>query len=322
MQTFVQRYRAASFDTQAVLKILAILVGMVVLAAAFSQGVFLQPKNLINLINQNALLIVIAMGQMIVIVTGGIDLSVGSMVAIASVLVVLFQDYGLAASIAIALIVCAIFGLVNGFLVTYIRLPAFVVTLASMQIISSIAKVLSGGGAIYTGLQGAAIPASLGEFYKNSLAGIPFPLFICLFFIGFVALYLRTSTGHYIFSIGGNERAAFLSGIPTRLVKMAVYVISAAMCCVGGVLFVARVGMGDPQTGTWIPLDSIAAVSIGGASLSGGSGTVLGTLIGVIILCVLNNIMNLLGVPPTLQPAIKGIVILLAVYLNSARKQN
>ncbi len=322
MENIIQKYRATSFDTQSVLKILAILIGLVILASAFSQGVFLQPKNLVNLVNQNALLFIIAMGQLLVIITGGIDLSVGSLVAISSVLVVLFQDYGLLASILIALVVAVVFGLLNGFLVTYIRLPAFVVTLASMQIISSIAKVLSGGGAIYTGLQGASIPTGLGDFYKASLAGIPYPLFICLLFVLLVALYLRTSTGHYIFSIGGNERAAYLSGIPTRLVKMAVYAISAAMCCVGGVLFVARVGMGDPQTGTWIPLDSIAAVSIGGASLSGGIGTILGTLIGVIILSVLNNIMNLLGVPPTLQPAIKGLVILLAVYLNSSRKQN
>ncbi|HVN55765.1 MAG TPA: ABC transporter permease [Anaerolineaceae bacterium] len=322
MQNILQRYRSTSFDTQSVLKILMILVGLVLLASAFSQGVFLQPKNLVNLIYQNALLIVIALGQMLVIITGGIDLSVGSMLAISSVLVVLFQDYGLPASIAIALIASVAFGLVNGFLVTYVRLPAFVVTLATMQIISSIAKVLSGGGAIYTGLHGAEIPVGLGEFYKNTLAGIPYPLFVCLIVIGLAALYLRSSIGHYTFSIGGNERAAYLSGIPTRLVKMAVYVISAALCCLGGVLFVARVGMGDPQTGTWIPLDSIAAVSIGGASLSGGTGTILGTLIGVVILSVLNNIMNLLGVPPTLQPAIKGIVILLAVYLNSARKQN
>ena len=322
MQNILQQYRSASFDTQSVLKILLILTGLILLASAFSQGVFLQPKNLVNLVYQNALLIVIALGQMLVIITGGIDLSVGSMLAISSVLVVLFQDYGLPAAIAIALIVSVAFGLVNGFLVTYVRLPAFVVTLASMQILSSIARVLSGGGAIYTGMRGAEILAGLGEFYKSTLAGIPYPLFVCLLVVGLVALYLRSSTGHYIFSIGGNERAAFLSGIPTRLVKMAVYVISAAMCCLGGVLFVARVGMGDPQTGTWIPLDSIAAVSIGGASLSGGSGTILGTLIGVIILSVLNNIMNLLGVPPTLQPAIKGIVILLAVYLNSARKQN
>ncbi len=322
MQTLLQKYRATSFDSQAVVKIMAILVGLVVLASIFSQGVFLQPKNLVNLISQNALLIVIAMAQLLVIVTGGIDLSVGSLVAISSVLFVLFQDYGMAASIFIALVVTMMFGLVNGFLVTYVRLPAFVVTLASMQIISSVAKVLSGGGAIYAGMQGAEIPAGLSAFYKNTLLGIPYPLFICILFVVLVALYLRSSTGHYIFSIGGNEQAAFLSGIPTRRVKMAVYVISAALCCVGGVLFVARVGMGDPQTGAWIPLDSIAAVSIGGASLSGGGGTISGTLIGVVILSVLNNIMNLLGVPPTLQPAIKGLVILLAVYLNSARKQN
>ncbi len=322
MLSILQKYRETSFDTQAVLKILLILVGLVVLASVFSQGVFLQPKNLINLINQNALLIVIAMGQLLVIVTGGIDLSVGSMVAISSVLFVLFQDQGILAAAGIALAAGVLFGLVNGFLVTYIRLPAFVVTLASMQIISSVAKVLSGGGAIYAGLGGTEIPAGLGEFYKQSWLGIPYPLFICVGFVVLVGFYLRTSAGQAVFSIGGNERAAFLSGIPTRLVKMAVYVISAALCCVGGVLFVARVGMGDPQTGTWIPLDSIAAVSIGGASLSGGSGTIAGTLTGVVILSVLNNIMNLLGVPPTLQPAIKGIVILLAVYLNSARKQN
>src|SRR5512140_37063 len=110
MESFIQRYRATSFDTQSVLKILAILVGLVILASAFSQGVFLQPKNLVNLVSQNALLIVIAMGQLLVIVTGGIDLSVGSMVAISSVLVVLFQDYGLAVSIAIALVVTTFFG--------------------------------------------------------------------------------------------------------------------------------------------------------------------------------------------------------------------
>lgn len=322
MQTLLQKYRSLSFDAQSNLKILGILIGMILLASAFSQGVFLQPKNLVNLVSQNTLLIVIALGQLLVIVTGGIDLSVGALVAISSVLFVLFQDYGLAVSFTIAMTATVIFGFINGFLVTFIRLPAFVVTLASMQIIFSIAKVLSGGGAIYVGMHGAEIPVGLSEFYKNVLFGVPYPLFICILVILIVALYLRTSAGHFIFSIGGNERAAFLSGIPVRLVKMAVYAISAAVCCVGGVLFVARIGMGDPQTGAWIPLDSIAAVSIGGASLSGGSGTIAGTLIGVIILSVLNNIMNLLGVPPTIQPAIKGMVILLAVYLNSARKQS
>jgi ribose transport system permease protein len=311
-----------SFDTRATLKILLVLMGLVVLATVVSQGVFIQPNNLVNLVFQNNILIIIALAQLLVIITGGIDLSVGAIVAVSSVLVVLTQDYGLAASITIALAVAMGFGLVNGFLVTYVRLPAFVVTLATMQIGYSISRILSGGGAVYTGLRGAHLPAVLVDFFKNSILGIPYPLILSILFLAGVALYLRSSLGHFAYTIGGNERAAFISGIPTRRVKILVYALASLLCGIGGILFVARVGMGDPQAGTWLPLDSIAAVSIGGASLAGGIGTVPGTLIGVLILSVLNNIMNLLGVPPTLQPAIKGLVILVTIYLNSARKQN
>jgi ribose transport system permease protein len=322
MEGVNQRLSGMTFEARAVLKILAILLGMMALASVVSGGVFLQPGNLLNLVNQNAILTVVALGQLLVIITGGIDLSVGSALAISSVLIVLFQDYGLFPAFVIAILAALAIGLTNGFLVTYVRLPAFVVTLATLQIGSSIAKVLSGGGAVYTGYQGAGLPESLTEFYKGSISGIPYPLVVCVLFIGLIAFYLRTSTGHFTFPVGGNLRAAFLSGLPVKRVKMAVYMISAGLCAVGGLMFVSRVGMGDPQTGVYLPLDSIAAVSIGGASLSGGVGTVAGTFIGVIILSVLNNIMNLLGVPPTFQPAIKGVVILLAVYLNSARKQS
>ena len=322
MEAVNQRLSGLTFETRAVLKILAILLGLMALATIVSGGVFLQPGNLLNLINQNAMLIIIALGQLLVIITGGIDLSVGTTLAISSVLIVLFQDYGLFPAFLVALVVALLFGLTNGFLVTYLRLPAFVVTLATLQIGSSIAKVLSGGGAVYTGYEGTLLPEGLTEFYKGSISGIPNPLIVCVLFLGLIAFYQRTSTGHFAFPVGGNQRAAFLSGLPVKRVKMAVYMISSALCAVAGLLFVSRVGMGDPQTGTYLPLDSIAAVSIGGASLSGGIGTVAGTFVGVIILIVLNNIMNLLGVPPTLQPAIKGVVILLAVYLNSARKQS
>jgi ribose transport system permease protein len=312
----------STFDTRATLKILLVLLGLSLLATVVSGGVFIQPNNLVNMVFQNAILIVIALAQLLVILTGGIDLSVGAVVAVSSVLVVLFQDYGLLPSLAIALTFAVVFGLVNGFLVTYVRLPAFVVTLATMQIGYSISRILSGGGAVYTGFQGAGLPPVLVNFFKDSFLGIPYPLLISVIALAAIALYLRSSIGHFIYTIGGNERAAFISGIPTRRVKMLVYVLASVLCAVGGILFVARVGMGDPQAGTWLPLDSIAAVSIGGASLSGGIGTVSGTLIGVMILSVLNNIMNLLGVPPTLQPAIKGLVILVTIYLNSARKQN
>jgi ribose transport system permease protein len=327
MTTLNQFLSQRTFDTRAVLRILAILVGLIILASAFSNGIFLQPKNLINLIYQNSVLILVALGQLLVIVTAGIDLSVGAVMAVSTVLFVLYHDYGLVASFLIALLGAALFGLINGALVTYVKLPAFVVTLATMQIGYSISKILSdiggsGGGTVYNSLRGAVLPTSLSDFYKASVWGIPYPLFVCLAFLIIIGFYLRTSTGHFIFPVGGNERAAILSGVPVKLVKMMVYLISSLLACAGGILFVARVGLGDPQAGTWIGLDSIAAASIGGASLSGGIGTVVGTLIGVVILSVLNNIMNLLGVPPTMQPAIKGIVILLAVYLNSSKKQN
>lgn len=315
-----------TLDTRSNFKTSLILFGLVIAASLLSKGVFLQPANLLNLIFQNAVLIIIALGQLLVIATGGIDLSVGAVMAVSSVTVVLFQDYSLPGSFAIAILIAAVFGLLSGALVTYVRLPAFVVTLATMQIGYSVSKLLSDwggsrGGTVYASLGGVEIPASFVDFYKSSWNGIPYPLFICLAFLILIGLYFRTSPGHFIHPVGGNERAAFLSGIPTRLVKMAVYVISAVLASIGGILFVARVGLGDPQAGTWLALDSIAAVSIGGASLSGGVGTVTGTFIGVVILSVLNNLMNLLGVPPTLQPAVKGLVILLAVYLNSAKKQ-
>lgn len=327
MATLSRILTKGTADTRSNLRTLVILVGLVLLASLFSKGIFLQPSNLVNLIYQNAVLIIIAIGQLLVIATGGIDLSVGAVMAVSSVAVVLFQDYGLAGSFVGAILLAALFGLMSGALVTYIHLPAFVVTLATMQIGYSFSKILSDwggsrGGTVYASLGGVEIPEGFINFYKESLFGIPYPLFICVGFLLLVGLYLRTRNGHFIYPVGGNERAAFLSGIPVSRVKIAAYVLSAALAGIGGVLYVARVGLGDPQAGTWIALDSIAAVSIGGASLSGGMGTVLGTLTGVVILSVLNNIMNLLGVPPTMQPAVKGMVILLAVFLNSTRKKN
>jgi ribose transport system permease protein len=326
MSSLINILQRSKPDTRSNFKTSAILFGLIIVASIFSKGVFLQPNNLINLINQNAILIIVALGQLLVIATGGIDLSVGAVMAVSTILVVLFQDYSLPGAFVVAAFAALLFGALNGILVTFVRLPAFVVSLASMQIGYSISKILSnwggsGGGTVYSGLNGREIPASFVDFYRANLFGIPYPLIICFAFILLVALFLRTRTGAFIFPVGGNERAAFLSGAPVWLVKMSAYLISAFLASVGGILFVARVGLGDPQAGTWLSLDSIAAVSIGGASLSGGTGTVLGTFIGVVILSVLNNIMNLLGVPPTLQPAVKGIIILAAVYLNSLQKK-
>jgi ribose transport system permease protein len=132
---------------------------------------------------------------------------------------------------------------------------------------------------------------------------------------------MRTSNGRFIYAVGGNEETARMSGLPVKYVKISVFLISALLATVAGILFVARVGMCDPDTGQTLPLDSIATVTIGGGALTGGIGTVPGTIIGVLILSVLNNIMSLLQTPPTIQSGIEGIVILVAVYFNSLKKR-
>jgi ribose transport system permease protein len=323
MQSILGRLnRQGSFDTTAVIRVLLVAAGLIVAAGVFSGGVFLQPSNLVNLGLQNVVLILVALGQLLVILSGGIDLSVGATLALSSVMVVLFQDYGLIPAILIALTISAALGLVNGASITYLRLPSFVVTLGMMQIAYSLAMVFSQGGAVYTGTGGAEIAPALLGVYQGAALGIPYPLLLSLVGLAALGFYLRTREGHFVYPLGGNERAAYFSGVPVRRVRMLVYVIASVLAGIGGVLYVSRVGLGYPQAGQWLPLDTIAAVSIGGASLAGGMGTVVGTFVGVLILGVLNNIVNLLGVPPTLEPAVKGLVILVAVLLNARQHKN
>ena len=308
-------------DTRKALTTLFILIGLVILAAILSHGIFLQPANLLNLVFQNVILGVVALGQLLVILTSGIDLSVGSVVGLSTVLLMLYQYLGLGEALALTFGVAILIGLVNGFFVAVRKLPAFVVTLAMMLFVYSLAQVLSGGAGVYTGLNGANLSPFIADFNKHALAGIPYPALVWLVALVGVSLFIRISYGHFIYAVGGNERAAYLSGIPVRLVRTIAYILSAVLASVGGILSVARVGEGHPAAGQWYLLDSIAAVTIGGASLAGGSGSVFGALIGVIILGTINNIMNLLNVSPMMQPAVKGVIILLAVYLNSREKR-
>ncbi len=174
---------------------------------------------------------------------------------------------------------------------------------------------------MYSGLNGAPLSPLLVAFNRKAFVGIPYPAIVWLAVMGAVGLYVRLSVGHFAYAVGGNERAARLSGIPVILVRFLTYAASALLAAIGGVLAVARVGEGHPAAGQTYLLDSIAAVTIGGTSLAGGQGSVIGTLMGVIILGTINNIMNLLNVSPMLQPAVKGLVILVAVYINSRRQR-
>ena len=315
------QFRGLSIGQKTLAKSAVIFIVLFIVATILSQGKFIQPTNLLNLNVQNILLGVVALGQFLVIVTGGIDLSIGSIIGFTSVSIVLLQGLGVVPAILISLLIAGIFGLINGALITYVRLPAFIVTMATMQIIYSATQIISGGAAVYKGFGGAEINSAMLGFYKTEIAGIDVPLLLYTLIILIVYLYMRTSIGHYTYAVGGNETAAHIAGLPTRVVKMTTYFVSALLAGVGGLIYILRVGEGNPQAGTTFPLDSVAAVVVGGASLSGGIGTLAGTVVGVLTISVLGNVLNLLTISPMLQSAIKGVVILLAVYMNTQRKE-
>jgi Ribose/xylose/arabinose/galactoside ABC-type transport systems, permease components len=307
-------------STTSLMQSLAILLVLVAIAFLLSKGVFLRPNNLVNLGRQNAMLLFVALAQLVVLLTGGIDLSVGAVVAISSVLVVLFQGYGIGLALCVALAVGALIGTISGILVTGLRLPAFVITLAMQQIVYSVAKVMTNGAKVEHSLNGAMLSMSLSRFYKMKTMGLIIPIWLCIAVIIVMTLYMRTKQGYYLYAIGGNSSAARFSGLPVRLINILAYTLSSMLCAFAGFLFVCRVGTGDPDTGILLPMDAIAACTIGGVSLSGGKGSVAGAVIGLLVLCVLNNIMSLIHVSPNVQPMVKGIVILIAVFMNSVKK--
>jgi ribose transport system permease protein len=301
------------------LRLLGILLLVVAIGAALSGGILLRPENLSNILQQNAVLLVVVTAQFLVIVTGGFDLSVGAAVALASVIFVSSLDHGVVPAILAAFASGIAFGIANGILVTFVRLPSFVVTLGTMQIGYSLAKMVTGGGTIDAASEGAAIPQALVSFYATNLFGLPLPVWVALIILVFAALYLRSSTGCFVFAIGGNNRAARLAGIPVARVRLVSYAVASLIASVAGLLFSLRVGYGDPQAGIMLPLDSIAAVSIGGVSLTGGRGSILAGFMGVLIIAVLGNVMNLLGVAVSLQPVVKGVIIILTVFAYGLR---
>lgn len=298
----------------------AIFISIFILATILSDGNFIKPANLTNLVVQNVLLGIVTLGQFFVILTGGIDLSIGSIIGFTSVSIVLFHDLGAVPAIIISLLISLVFGLLNGALVSYVKLPAFLVTLGTMLIFYSTTQVISGGAAVYSGFNGARVEPWLQEFFRIKVLGISTPIFLYLGFIILAFFYMRTTIGHFIYGVGGNEGAALLSGIPTNKVKIYAYMISSLLAGIGGLIYIFRVGEGNPQAGVSYPLDSVAAVVIGGASLAGGIGTIYGAVLGVLTISILGNVMNLLSISPMLQLAIKGAIILLAVFINTSRQ--
>jgi D-xylose transport system permease protein len=351
------------------------LVFLIVLTTILTNGLFFTQRNLINVLRQVSVNGILAVGMTLVIIIGGIDLSVGSVVALTGVIVALSQPLGTVPAVILTLLAGAFIGGWNGFFVTKFRIPSFIITLGMMTIARGLALVFSKGQAV-SGLNGDFL--AISESYIPPAISLLIFIFICLvaaavalkdrrssayerkiftvdlisvlnglfitaavvilvWLIGFrgmpagAAVFLgiaflgaytlnQTRFGRYIYAIGGNEEASRLSGINVKLVKFLVFLIMGVLASVSGMVLAARLNSGVPTSGVMFELDAIASVVIGGTSLSGGYGSVSGSIIGAFIIGTLNNGMQLLHIDPFYQEIAKGIIIIGAVLMDRKKK--
>jgi ribose transport system permease protein len=286
---------------------------------------FLKTSNLLDISNQIAVIAIIAIGMTMVIVTGGVDLSVGSQIALSAVICTLLIRYFGAEQASVlttilcslaAILVCASLGLVSGSFVTLLGVPSFIVTLAVMLLADGIAYNVSAGATINE------VPPAFTWLGKGTTLGrVPNSavLMLILYVIAHMVM-TRTVFGRHLYAVGGNQQAAWLCGVPVKRVTIAAFVICGALAGLGGVLMASQLGAGSPNFGAKHELLVIAAVVVGGTSLAGGRGTMGGTLIGALILAVIANGMNLIGLESKRQQIVLGLVILTAVVLDKNKR--
>lgn len=294
---------------------------------SFASPYFLKEKNIVNVLRQTSINGLLSIGMTFVILTGGIDLSVGSILAFGGVVGASFSSSAFAAlsgtvhpvilSFAIGMLVGLGLGLINGTLVGKWKIPPFVVTLGMLSVARGLTFIYTNGMPI-PNIDKSFLVIGQGEFFAIP---VPVIIFALVFLIAWVILY-KTRFGRYVYAVGGNEKSAKISGINTRLIFLLVYGISGLLAALGGLILTARTTAGLPQAGTSYELDAIAAVVIGGTSLNGGQGTLVGTLFGALIMGVINNGLDLLGVSSYFQQLIKGAIIVIAVLLDTLQKGN
>jgi ribose transport system permease protein len=300
-------------------KELGILVVLLIICfvLAISSPFFLKVENILNVLRQISVVGIIAVGEALIIITGGIDLSVGSMISLGGVATALSIQAGVNPWIAliIGLISGGIIGLGNGLLVVKGRLNAFIVTLGMMNIARGIAYLFTEGMPI-------DFDNSLGYIGSGYLFGVPFQVIIMFGMIVAGHIFTKKSvSGRYVFAVGDNEKAAKLSGIRVDRIKIFVYTLTGILCALAGVITAGNLSVADTAAGNGIEMDVIAAVVIGGASLSGGQGSIFGVLIGAAIMGVLRNGFVLLGISAYWQMVSIGAVVVLAVYMDQFRKR-
>ncbi|MCU0472121.1 MAG: ABC transporter permease [Bacteroidales bacterium] len=286
---------------------------MLVVSAVVSD-VFFTSTNLFNLIRQVTPVGIISMGMLLVILTGGIDLSVGSIVAMVGVLCALLTQTMTLPLAIIASLACGLLvGSLSGYLVSVHKIAPFIATLALMSIVRGLGFIFSKGAPVLVS-ENASV---LTDFGSGNFLSIPNPAFILILTFAITAVLLKYNIfGRIIIAIGSNEEAVRLSGIKVSAYKFSVYAIAGGLSAVAGIITTARTAVGSPVMGVGMELDVIATVVIGGASLSGGKGSAINTLLGVLILGMIGNIMNLMNIPAYSQQVIKGLIIIFAVLLQ------
>jgi ribose transport system permease protein len=296
---------------------LAILVVLLILASILSDA-FLSTNNLTNVVRQVSITGIVVLAELLVVVTGGIDISVGSVLGLAAVLSAgLFDGRSMLLGIVVGLVVGAVLGAVNGLLIAYRGLEPFIVTLGMLAL---------GRGLVYAYTEGVPVNPSGSSFTIPGVATLArFPVLGVIWIACFVVvafLLYRTIFGRRLYAIGSNKNAAFSSGIPVKRTLLAVYTLAGLLAGLGGFLLSSRLGSGTPTAGSNYELDAIAAVVIGGARLSGGQGRVFGAVVGTLIFGVISNLLVLLNVSTFLQDAFRGALILVAVALaaNTRRR--
>jgi len=286
---------------------------------------FAKLENLLSVANQTAIYAILAIGMTMVIVTAGIDLSVGSLVALSSVVaaMVIRGSGGQEASAIMVVvgslagvIVCGAAGLFNGVMVTRFGIPPFIITLSMMMIARGLARRLSGELSIQE------LPPAWSTLGSGTMLGVPNPviLMIVLYLLAH-ALMTRTMFGRYVYAVGGNEEAARLSGVPVTKVKLLVYTLCGVLAGLGGIVQSSKLATGDPKLGVMFELDVIAAVVVGGSSLMGGEGRIFGTLIGAFIIAVMKNGLNLMNVGAPDQQIVLGLVVTAAVLVDTVKRR-
>lgn len=298
-----------------------ILLGLALLCAFFAVTAnnFFTHRNLINVVLQSSLIAIVAFGQTCVITGGGIDLSVGSIVGLSSVSVAIFMSKGVQIPLAIlfALALGLFCGLVNGTIISYGNITPFIATLGSQSIIRGIIYV------ICDGIPVTNLPPAFGLLGSTKIGGvIPLPVILMLLIAVIVGIIFHKSRlGRHIFAVGSNQNAAHLSGVNIRLIKMKMYLMSSGLAAIAGIILAARLISGQPNSGEAYETDAIASAVIGGASMAGGQGSMVGTLIGALIMGTLSNGLNLMGLDYFYQKIAIGAVIIGAVYLDMLRNK-